>query len=174
MTRFTGIFLCALSLVGIAAAPPPAGKTVIAKATFKAAKGSKPAGTVTFTQKSDGVHVTVDITGATPGKHGLHIHENGDCTPPFTSAGDHFNLYKLDHACSPSPLRHLGDIGNVEVGANGKGHWEGVVDKISLVDPHHMIVGKSVILHAKEDDCKSQPSGNSGDRIACGIIQTTP
>jgi superoxide dismutase, Cu-Zn family len=164
-----------------APATPPASSTpaasaaaASAKATLKAAQGDNPSGTVTFTQQADGVHVAVDLSGATPGKHGLHIHQNGECTPPFKTAGDHFNADQHDHACSPTPSRHTGDIGNVEVGADGKGHWEGVVDQISLTDPAHQITGKSVILHAKEDDCKTQPSGASGDRIACGVIQASP
>jgi Cu-Zn family superoxide dismutase len=156
-----------------AATPAPAANTASAKATLKAAKGDTPSGTVTFTQQADGVHVAVDLSGATPGKHGLHIHQNGDCTPPFKTAGDHFNADKHDHACSPTPSRHTGDIGNVEVAADGKGHWEGVVDQISLTDPAHQITGKSVILHAKEDDCKTQPTGASGDRIACGVIEAS-
>jgi len=153
------------------AAPAASDKAVTAKATLKSAKGDAPSGTVTFSQQADGVHVTVDLAGATPGKHGLHIHQNGECTPPFKTAGDHFNADKHDHACSPTPSRHTGDIGNVEVGADGKAHWEGVVDQISLTDAAHQVTGKSVILHAKEDDCKTQPTGASGDRIACGVIE---
>ena len=153
------------------AAPAASDKAVTAKATLKSAKGDAPSGTVTFAQQADGVHVTVDLAGATPGKHGLHIHQNGECTPPFKTAGDHFNADKHDHACSPTPSRHTGDIGNVEVGADGKAHWEGVVDQISLTDAAHQVTGKSVILHAKEDDCKTQPTGASGDRIACGVIE---
>jgi Cu-Zn family superoxide dismutase len=152
-----------------APAATPAAAMATAKATLKAA-GDKPAGTVVFTQQNDGVHVVVDLTGATAGKHGLHIHQNGVCEPPFKSAGDHFNADHADHACSPTPSRHTGDIGNVEVAADGTGHWEGVVDLVSLTDPAHQITGKSVVLHAKEDDCKTQPSGASGDRIACGVI----
>ena len=152
-------------------APAASEKAVTAKATLKSAKGDAPSGTVAFSQQADGVHVTVDLAGATPGKHGLHIHQNGECTPPFKTAGDHFNADKHDHACSPTPSRHTGDIGNIEVGADGKAHWEGVVDQISLTDAAHQITGKSVILHAKEDDCKTQPTGASGDRIACGVIE---
>jgi Cu-Zn family superoxide dismutase len=155
----------------MAASTPAAAAS--AKATLKAATGDKPSGTVTFTQQADGVHVAVDLAGATPGKHGLHIHQNGDCTPPFKTAGDHFNADNHDHACSPTPSRHTGDIGNVEVKADGTGHWEGVVDQISLTDPAHQVTGKSVVLHAKEDDCKTQPSGASGDRIACGVIASS-
>jgi Cu-Zn family superoxide dismutase len=151
-------------------ATPAAGTT--ARATLKAASGDKPGGTVTFNQQADGVHVAVDLTGATPGKHGVHIHQNGECTPPFKTAGDHFNPDHAAHACSPTASRHTGDIGNVEVKADGTGHWEGVVDQISLSDAAHLITGKSVIVHAKEDDCKTQPSGASGDRIACGVIES--
>jgi Cu-Zn family superoxide dismutase len=165
--------LCALGLCVVAALALAAEKPLVAKATLKAA-GEKPFGTVTFTQQADGVRVVVDVAGATPGKHGLHIHQNGECTPPFKTAGDHFNPDHADHSCPPTASRHSGDIGNLEVAADGTAHWEGVVDKISLTDPAHQITGKSVILHAKEDDCKTQPTGASGDRIACGVIEAAP
>ena len=130
-------------------------------------------GTVTFTQEMGGVHVVADVSGLTPGKHGFHIHENGECTPPFDSAGGHWNPYNLDHGCPPAFKRHVGDLGNIEVGPDGKGHFDQVIDKISVVDPHHLVVGRALIVHAGEDDCKTQPSGGSGARIACGVIQLT-
>jgi superoxide dismutase, Cu-Zn family len=135
---------------------------------------SKISGTVTFTQEMGGVRVVADVSGLKPGKHGFHIHQNGVCASPFTSAGDHLNPFNLEHSCPPEHLRHLGDLGSIQVGPDGKGHYNQVVDKISVVDPHHLIVGKSVLVHAGPDDCKSQPSGGSGDRIACGVIQLAP
>lgn len=153
--------------------PPPAsaiGTTAVANLKPANPK-SKLAGTITFTQEMGGVRIVADVSGLKPGKHGFHIHENGECTDSFKSAGDHLNTYKLDHSCPPEQLRHLGDLGNIEVGPDGKGHYDQLVDKISVVDPHHLIVGKAVIVHAGPDDCKAQPAGGSGDRIACGVIQ---
>lgn len=155
---------------------PPAG-AIGTKATAQlraADPKSKVAGTVTFTQEMGGVRVVADVSGLKPGKHGFHVHQKGECTPPFKSAGDHLNPYNVAHSCPPEQLRHLGDLGIIEVGPDGKGHYNQVVDKISVVDPFHLVVGKSVIVHAGPDDCKTQPSGGSGDRIACGVIQLAP
>lgn len=130
-------------------------------------------GTVRFTQESNGVRVRVEVSGLTPGNHGFHIHENGECAPPFESAGDHLNPYDLEHACPPEGVRHLGDLGNIEVGPDGTGSFEQVIDKISLVDPAHQIAGRAVVIHGGEDDCASQPAGDSGERVACGVIQAS-
>jgi superoxide dismutase, Cu-Zn family len=132
-------------------------------------------GTVTFTQDGDSVRVLVDLAGVdTPGKHGFHIHETGECThgtdgKHFTSAGGHFNPTGAEHACPPTEPRHAGDLGNVEVGANGAGRMEMTTTGVSLSGANS-IVGKAVLLHAGEDDCKTQPTGDSGDRLACGVV----
>jgi Cu-Zn family superoxide dismutase len=155
--------------------PPPSAVGTKAVAQLRPADPkSKISGTVTFTQEMGGVRVVADVSGLKPGKHGFHIHQKGECTSPFKSAGDHLNPYNLAHSCPPEQLRHLGDLGSIEVGPDGKGHYDQVVDKISVVDPFHLVVGKSVIVHAGSDDCKTQPSGGSGDRIACGVIQLAP
>jgi Cu-Zn family superoxide dismutase len=151
----------------------PAGQGVGATATAQlqpADASSGITGTVTFTQEAGGVRVVADVSGLPPGKHGFHIHQNGECVPPFTSAGDHLNPWNMAHGCSPGQVRHLGDLTNLEAGADGKAHYDQLTDRISLVDPYHQIAGKSILIHAGEDDCKTQPSGNSGDRIACGVI----
>lgn len=135
--------------------------------------GAGISGTVRFTQESGGVRVQADLSGLSPGKHGFHVHENGQCTPPFESAGDHLNPYNLEHGCPPAELRHLGDLGNVEAGEDGTATFDQVIDKISLVDPGHQVAGKAVILHQGEDDCTTQPAGDSGARIACGVIEMT-
>ena len=156
-------------------AEPAAPAQAMAVAHLQPAEASSGiSGTVTFSQEEGGVHVHAVVSGLTPGKHGLHIHVKGECVPPFTSAGDHLNPYDYDHGCPPANIRHLGDLGNVEVGPDGKGTYDQVVDKISLVDPEHQIEGRSLILHEGEDDCKTQPSGNSGARIACGVIEAAP
>ena len=133
------------------------------------ASGSQVTGTVTFTKTDDGVQMVADVTGLKPGKHGFHIHEFGDCsTPDATSAGGHFNPTHQHHDGPTGTERHAGDFGNIEADASGKGHleWKGKL-KLSGDDS---IVGRSVIVHEKEDDLKTDPAGNSGARIGCGVI----
>jgi len=140
-----------------------------AKAILKGA-GSKPMGTATFTQAPDGVHILLDVTDAKPGKHGLSIRENGTCSPPFTSAGPTLNIYNMGHGCPPDPNRELGSLGNIEIKSDGTGHFEKTVDKISVVESHHQIIGRSIIVAAGEDDCKAAPTGSSAAPVLCGVI----
>ena len=142
------------------------------KATCKleSKSGSQVTGTVTFTKVGDDVQVVADITGLKPGKHGFHIHEKGDCSAPdAASAGAHFNPMQHKHGGTTGAERHEGDLGNIETDASGKTHldWKG---KLSLTGANS-IIGKSVVVHDKEDDLKTDPSGNSGARVACGAIE---
>ena len=133
--------------------------------------GNKVSGTVTFTEEADGVRVQADITGLTPGKHGFHVHEFGDCSAAdFVSAGAHFNPTKQPHAGPDAEARHVGDMGNVEADASGTAKLDYIDHELSLTNDQRSIIGRSVIVHAKEDDLKSQPAGDSGARIACGVI----
>jgi len=116
------------------------------------------------------VQVVADIQNLTPGKHGFHIHEKGDCSAAdASSAGGHFNPTHQHHGGPMTAEHHTGDLGNIEADASGKAHldWKGKM-QMSGADS---IIGKSVVVHEKEDDLKSDPAGNSGARIACGVIE---
>ena len=144
----------------------------VTKATCKleSKSGSKVTGMVIFTKVGDDVQVVGDITGLTPGKHGIHVHEKGDCSAPdAASAGAHFNPTNQHHGGPMTAEHHAGDFGNIEADASGKAHidWKG---KMSLSGADS-IIGRSLVVHEKEDDLKTDPSGNSGARQACGVIE---
>src|SRR4051812_29256648 len=132
----------------------------------------KPAGAITFTQTGDKVHVTGEITGLPPGKHGIHIHEKGDLSAPdLMSTGGHYNPDKHAHGGPTTSPVHAGDLGNLNADTSGKATLDLTVDDITIGGEKNDILGKAVIIHAKEDDFKTQPSGNSGARIAGGVIE---
>ena len=152
-----------------ASAAAPAAATH-ASATVAPTQGSAVAGTVTFTAGKSGVHVVADLTGLTPGEHGFHIHEKGDCSAPDgTSAGGHFNPAGHPHG-APGAEHHAGDLGNITAGADGKAHLEADFPSMSMAGADS-IVGRAVIVHAGVDDLKTQPTGNAGGRLACGVIK---
>jgi len=133
--------------------------------------GNNVTGTVTFTEVEDGVRVDAAITGLTPGKHGFHVHESGDCSAPDAgSAGAHFNPTNKQHGGADSLERHVGDMGNIEADASGEAKLNYLDHRMSLGNDRRSIIGRAVIVHAKPDDLKTQPSGDSGDRVACGVI----
>ncbi|MDE0297730.1 MAG: superoxide dismutase family protein [Candidatus Poribacteria bacterium] len=134
--------------------------------------GSSVTGTATFTQSGDQIALLVEIKGASPGLHAVHIHQYGDCSSPDgKSAGGHWNPTGVAHGKWGEGEFHLGDIGNISVGEDGIGSislktdlWE--IGTGSDVD----IVGRGIIVHAGADDFASQPSGAAGARIGCGAI----
>ena len=173
--RASLIGLILLSFVGFAAqAQTPAEKPsapLKAIAVLHPAGANKLSGTVTFTEVADGVQVHAEITGLTPGNHGFHVHEFGDCSAAdATSSGAHFNPANKPHAGPDATERHVGDMGNVEADASGKAKLEYLDHQISLTNDQQSVIGRSVVVHAKADDLKSQPAGDSGARIACGVI----
>jgi len=133
-------------------------------------KGNTAQGTVTFDMTKDGMKVTVKMSGLTPGKHGFHIHEYGDCSAPDgTSAGGHFNPAMHEHAGPQDKMRHEGDMGNVTADADGNVSME-YTDKMLNFSGDTSILGRGIIVHANEDDFTTQPTGNAGPRVACGVI----
>lgn len=145
-------------------------ETTKAIAVLNPASGSSVTGTVTFTKTGDGVTVVADIGGLKPGKHGFHVHQFGDCSAPdATSAGDHYNPTKHPHAGPDTTPRHMGDLGNLEADASGKAHLE-LKDKTLKLSGENSIVGYAVIVHEKADDLKTQPTGDAGGRVACGVV----
>jgi superoxide dismutase, Cu-Zn family len=133
-------------------------------------QGNKVQGTIWFILTDKGVRVVADIQGLQEGKHGFHIHEFGDCSSPdASSAGGHFNPAGKQHGGPMDMNRHLGDMGNLEADARGNAHLEYVDPEIILSGPNS-IIGRAVVVHKETDDLKSQPAGNSGPRVACGVI----
>ena len=133
-------------------------------------KSSGVRGLVTFEAVEHGVRVVADISGLSPGKHGFHIHEFGDCSADDgSSAGGHFNPAGMPHSMPTSEKRHAGDMGNIEAGQDGKAHLD-YVDAVMSLSGEHSLIGHAVIIHEKEDDFTTQPTGNAGARIGCGVI----
>ena len=147
-----------------------AGDVTKAIAVLHPTVGSTVTGTVTFTAAGDTVKVVADLTGLTPGKHGFHIHEFGDCSDPkAVSAGGHFNPSNHQHGAPDAAERHAGDLGNIDADASGKAHLE-ASDKLMKLAGADSIIGHAVIVHEKADDLKTQPTGDAGGRMACGVI----
>ena len=146
------------------------GEVTEAVAVLHPAEGHEVRGKVSFVKHAGGILITADVEGLTPGLHGFHIHEFGDCSAAdATSAGGHFNPDNKPHGSPEDIDRHAGDLGNLDADAEGRAHYERVDGHIALSGPRS-IVGLAVIVHAGEDDFTSQPTGNAGARVACGVI----
>jgi Cu-Zn family superoxide dismutase len=151
------------------AAGTPTAKRI--EVPLAAKSGSKLSGQATFTDVAGGVSVVIQVAGAPPGKVATHVHENGDCSAPdAASAGGHFNPGAKPHGLPPGPERHLGDLGNIDVGPDGTGTLQIVVMGATL-EPGvaNSYLGHPIIVHEKQDD-GGQPVGNAGGRIGCGVI----
>lgn len=133
-------------------------------------QGNTAAGVVTFTKEEGGIRVVAKLTGVPKGEHGFHIHEFGDCSAADgTSAGGHFNPTAMQHAGPMADKRHVGDLGNITADEQSNVSLDYVDKHLAFMGPSS-IIGHAVILHANPDDFTTQPTGNAGGRIACGVI----
>jgi superoxide dismutase, Cu-Zn family len=162
-------FLAAVLL----AATPATAAAATAHADLADAKGAK-VGTAVLSEGGGGVHVVVKVQGLAPGKHGFHVHSVGKCDPPdFMTSGSHFNPTGRKHGLKSADGAHLGDMPNLEVGADGKGEGHFTLKGVSLGEGPNGLFGPAstaVVIHEKVDDETSDPGGNSGARVACGVI----
>lgn len=156
---------------------------VFASSVLEEKSGSELEGYARFSKSSEGIQVIVSVKNALPGIHGIHIHEKGNCSSSdASSAGGHYNPTQAPHG-DPNPLRHhIGDLGNIVVGEDGRGVLSLAIP-INRFNPDFLdwrkLVGRALIIHSGVDDLESQPTGDSGSRIACGLIvgedaHTTP
>jgi Cu-Zn family superoxide dismutase len=149
----------------------PQGPRAVAR--LDAAAGSQVWGSVSFVETGSAVLVRADVRNLrTGGEFGFHVHENGDCSSPdFMSAGGHFNPGGKPHAHFGKPERHAGDLANLRAFAEGDATYAFETTLLTVRPGPNSVVGRAVVIHLNPDDYTSQPAGNSGPRIACGIIR---
>lgn len=165
MTKTSMVVMAALALAGCEGDKEPS-----ATGELRALGDSGVTGKATFTRQGDKVHVEAELSGLTPGKHGFHIHEFGDCSAPDgKSAGDHFNPEGHQHG-APGAVSHPGDLGNIDADANGRATLSLTVEQLTVDAGKLGIVGRGLIVHEKADDLVSQPVGEAGGRVACAVI----
>ena len=158
--------------------PPPPPDQVPVAATARADlrnSAGLAVGAATATQTGDSIRVRIEGTGLPQGAHGAHIHTTGRCDPPtFTSAGDHWNPTLRRHGRNNALGMHFGDLPNLLIGTDGRGTLEYTISSTSVIGGAHPLLdrdGASIVIHANPDDYRTDPSGNSGARIACGVFR---
>ncbi|MFL5298849.1 MAG: superoxide dismutase family protein [Anaeromyxobacteraceae bacterium] len=164
----------AVLAAAIVVAVPVYAAPATAHADLTDAKGAK-VGNAVLSESDSGVHVAIKVQGLAPGKHGLHVHAAGKCdAPEFMTSGSHFNPGGKKHGLKSAAGAHLGDLPNLEVGADGKGEGHFMLKGVTLGEGSDGLfgpAGSAVVIHEKVDDETSDPGGNSGARIACGVIR---
>ena len=169
MTRLTQAIIFGI-LLGIS----NSGFALEAKAIIQDSSApAKSYGEVVLTDSAEGLKVNANLSGVpNPGKHGFHIHEFGSCQDSGKGAGSHFNPMQVQHgnlSHDGAEHAHMGDMGNIEIDADGSGSVSIILRDMYLIDGEFNVAGRAVILHEKEDDF-TQPAGNAGSRIGCGAI----
>lgn len=143
-----------------------------AEAVIEARSGSTVRGHAVFTAHEGGVLVEISVEGATPGFHAVHVHEKGDCSASDgASAGGHFNPASVNHGTPFAQPSHAGDLGNMWVGADGKGFHVLLASGLTVDAGPSSVRGHAIIVHEKADDFVTQPTGAAGGRIGCGVIE---
>lgn len=143
---------------------------------YSTSNPSNAIGEANFTTTDTGLDISVILNQAPPGEHGFHIHEVGSCDDGGNAAKGHFNPEDVKHGYLPQDgfdSAHAGDLGNITVAANGTGSLDLAIAGLTLDEGERAVRGHSVILHENNDDLTSQPTGNAGGRIGCGIIDST-
>jgi len=169
--RRTTLWLAA-SITGTLSLAAPALAVDTASAVLKDASG-KEVGAATLTVTPSGVLISLDLTAVRPSEHGFHVHTTGKCEPPdFKSAGPHFNPDQTKHGFMTPEGPHAGDLPNLHVPADGNLQVEVLEPNVTLSGEAPLLDadGSALVIHAGADDYKTDPAGNSGDRIACGVI----
>lgn len=142
-------------------------------AELQPTRGNTASGTATFKQAGDRVRVHAVVSGLAPGReHGFHLHEAGDCSSgDGMSAKGHFNPYGKPHAHHSTAERHAGDLPALKADSHGRAELTVVLDVLSVASGPASVVGRGLIVHAQPDDYRTQPTGNTGARIACGVVR---
>ena len=173
--RAAGLIVVALLLAGCSSMMSGGDNAAVAELTNTSGQS---VGTARFTQAGNVVRILVEAKGLPPGPHGAHVHAVGKCDPPdFNSAGPHFNPTNKQHGALNPQGSHAGDLPNLTVGPDGTGRMETTTEQLSLGSGPSSVWdadGSALVVHANADDFKTDPTGNSGARVACGVLVKAP
>jgi superoxide dismutase, Cu-Zn family len=175
MKKMTPVIVAAAATIMLAACQtsPESSAPTRATAGLQPTKGNKTIGEADFEQVGNKVRIVIFVQGLKPGQeHGLHIHEKGDCSSgDGMSAGGHFNPHGKPHGNPSSSERHAGDLPSLKANKQGRANVKVEVDGLTVAPGPASVIGRAVIVHADPDDYKTQPTGNAGARLACGVIR---